>query len=92
MIMEDCAHIVIQGLVQGVGFRYFACERANELGLHGFVCNMPTGDVEIEVVGLKSLINEFVAAIKIGPRSARIRDFQIQWKSVVPHYERFGIQ
>lgn len=42
-------HIVFYGRVQGVGFRYYAVNKANQLGLTGWVKNLPNGTVEMEV-------------------------------------------
>ena len=44
-------HIVFYGRVQGVGFRYYAVNKANQLGLTGWVKNLPDGTVEMEVQG-----------------------------------------
>ena len=38
---------LVQGLVQGVGFRYFVYRSADRLGLSGFVRNLPDGRVEV---------------------------------------------
>lgn len=40
-------HIVFYGRVQGVGFRYYAVNKANQLGLTGWVKNLPDGTVEM---------------------------------------------
>lgn len=42
------AHILISGMVQGVGFRYFVADKAIELGLTGWVKNKKDGNVEAE--------------------------------------------
>ena len=44
-------HIIFYGRVQGVGFRYYAVNKANQLGLTGWVRNLPDGTVEMEVQG-----------------------------------------
>ena len=41
-------HIVFYGRVQGVGFRYYAVNKANQLGLTGWVKNLPDGTVEMK--------------------------------------------
>ena len=72
-------HILVSGLVQGVGFRYFVCNKAMTLTLTGFVRNLFSGDVEIEVEGDRSLIEEFIKLVKVGPRAARVKDMKIEW-------------
>lgn len=41
-------HIVVTGLVQGVGFRYFTVTQARRLGVQGWVRNCRDGSVELE--------------------------------------------
>jgi len=90
--MEVGAHIVVRGFVQGVGFRYFVYDRARRLGLNGFVRNMYNGDVEIEVEGDRSLVEEFIKEVKVGPRAARVADVFIRWKETLQHYTSFEIR
>ena len=42
-------HIIFYGRVQGVGFRYYAVQKANQLGLTGWVKNLYDGSVEMKV-------------------------------------------
>jgi len=79
--MEVRAHIVVKGLVQGVGFRYFVYARAAEAGASGFVRNLDSGDVEIEAQGERSKVEILIDQIKAGPRSARVTDLRIEWSS-----------
>ena len=53
-------HIVFYGRVQGVGFRYYAVNKANQLGLTGWVKNLPDGTVEMEVQGEDPLIDQLI--------------------------------
>lgn len=53
-------HIVFYGRVQGVGFRYYAVNKANQLGLTGWVRNLPDETVEMEVQGEEPLIDELI--------------------------------
>ena len=50
-------HIIFYGRVQGVGFRYYAVQKANQLGLTGWVKNLYDGSVEMEVEGEEPLID-----------------------------------
>lgn len=90
--MEVCAHMVVKGLVQGVGFRYFAYRHATQLGLTGFAKNRFDGSVEIEVEGKRSTVEEFLAQIKVGPRSAQVTDVKIEWKDFQNCYPHFDIR
>ena len=53
-------HIIFYGRVQGVGFRYYAVQKANQLGLTGWVKNLYDGSVEMEVEGEEPLIDELI--------------------------------
>ena len=45
--MDAHVQIIVHGMVQGVGFRYFVFREAQQLNLRGYVKNVPTGEVEI---------------------------------------------
>ena len=53
-------HILFYGRVHGVGFRYYAVNKANQLGLTGWVRNLYDGSVEMEVQGEEALIDQLV--------------------------------
>lgn len=89
--MEVAAHIIVKGIVQGVGFRYFVYNRATSLGLRGFVRNLYNGDVEIKVEGSRSLIEELIRIVKVGPRSAHITDVLITWQEPENKFKGFEI-
>lgn len=71
--------VEILGDVQGVGFRFFAERRAIQLGLHGWVRNRYDGAVEVEAEGRVDDLDQFLAGLRQGPRSARIEDIRVQW-------------
>jgi acylphosphatase len=90
--MQSRVHIVVEGMVQGVGFRWFVAERAEELGLQGYVRNMYNGNVEIEAEGDRSLVEEFLKEVKVGPRSARVTNLQLEWKEPQHQFAHFEIR
>ena len=53
-------HIYFYGRVQGVGFRYYAVQKAGQLGLAGWVRNRYDGSVEMEVEGAKTDIDQMI--------------------------------
>ena len=77
--MESRVHIVVAGLVQGVGFRWFVQRRAQARGAVGFVRNRVDGSVEIEAQGDRATLEALVAEIRVGPRSAQVSDFRVEW-------------
>ncbi len=85
------AHIIVRGFVQGVGFRYFVYRKAAELGMRGYTKNLVTGEVEIEVEGDRSTVEELIAAVKVGPRMAHVSDLAVEWRDVKNDFSGFQI-
>jgi acylphosphatase len=56
-------HILVSGRVQGVGFRYHAHILAEACGLTGWVRNLDSGEVEMEIQGFQKDINKFLEQI-----------------------------
>lgn len=90
--MQIGVHIIVQGLVQGVGFRYFVLRYASKLGLNGYVRNLYSGDVEIEAEGERGLIEEFIKEIKIGPRAGYVKDLRIEWQDFRDAFKGFEVR
>ncbi|WEV72310.1 acylphosphatase [Bifidobacterium sp. ESL0790] len=61
-------HAVVSGLVQGVGYRYFAVNEASRLGVSGWVRNRRDGSVEVEAQGSADAVSAMVEVLKSGPR------------------------
>jgi acylphosphatase len=71
--MERIAkHAVVRGIVQGVAFRWYAKERARELGLAGWIRNLADGRVEASFEGPKEAVDSFVDWLQHGPPAARV--------------------
>ena len=70
-------YIIINGRVQGVGFRYFALHKAEELNITGWVNNTFDGKVEIEASGEVQNLGTFIDWMKIGPARAVIQTFSV---------------
>jgi acylphosphatase len=90
--MQVGVHIIVQGMVQGVGFRYFVWRQATKLSLSGFVRNLYNADVEIEAYGDRSLLEELIKEVKVGPRSAYVKDLRIEWKEFQERYIGFEVR
>jgi acylphosphatase len=65
---------VVSGRVQGVGFRFFACEVAELEGVRGWVRNLPDGRVEILAEGDREAVERMERRIRRGPPAARVDD------------------
>lgn len=64
--------IIVTGRVQGVGFRYYTMQKANELGIFGWVKNMPDDSILIVAQGDEPVINTFIDFLYIGPARSRV--------------------
>ena len=65
-------HFLIQGRVQGVGFRWFVHREARELDLRGWVRNTEEGEVEVVAHGTPEDLAELRASLRRGPRGSRV--------------------
>lgn len=90
--MDTGVHIIVEGLVQGVGFRWFIARNAHHLGLSGFTRNLYDGNVEIEAEGDRSLLEELISQAKVGPRSAQVRNLRIEWRAPTHTFTQFEIR
>jgi acylphosphatase len=70
--MTMVLHFLVQGRVQGVGFRWFVHREASELDLRGWVRNTEDGDVEVVAVGNDADLAELRASLRKGPRGSRV--------------------
>lgn len=64
--------LVISGRVQGVGFRAYTRRVARQLGLAGWVANLPDGTVSVAASGSGALLARFEQALRGGPPLARV--------------------
>ncbi len=86
------AHMVISGLVQGVGYRWFVMRKAQEYNLTGYVSNLYNGDVEVEVEGHRPMILDFARELEVGPRSGHVTDMKIDWGQYRGEYKNFDVK
>lgn len=85
-------HVQISGRVQGVGFRYFVEEKASALGLSGWVCNRPDGQVEAEAEGPREALERWLQFLKTGNSLSRVENLNVQWMPHDRRYETFEIR
>jgi len=85
------AEFRIEGLVQGVGFRYFVYRYALQFGLKGFVRNEYDGSVFVLVEGDEELINEFHKILKIGPSHSYVEKIKVKYSDFSGKFSNFDI-
>ena len=84
-------HLLISGMVQMVGFRYFVERKARQYGLVGYTRNLPDDRVEVEVEGEKGMLEELVKDCRVGPPAARVTNVQVDWKPYQGEFKQFQI-
>lgn len=77
---------VISGMVQGVGYRYFAQRIADRLGVAGYVKNLHDGRVEVYAIGTAAQLSDLRAQLESGPRAASISSVTEESVAVLPRY------
>lgn len=84
--------IVVRGRVQGVGFRYCACDAAVRLGVYGFVKNMHDGTVYAELFGDENNVRECMIYITEKGRCGMVSDFTTHEIPFTSDYVDFTIK
>ena len=83
---------IVKGIVQGVGYRFFVEDRAYELGLTGYVRNLPDGTVEVVAEGDKEVLELLLEHLRRGPRSARVTDVEVERGEATGEFKDFRIR
>jgi acylphosphatase len=89
--MAEELHVLVSGLVQGVGYRHSTYRRALELGLRGWVRNLPTGNVEAVFQGDRATIERMIEWCRRGPALARVDDVKSNWQPASRVFDDFQI-
>ena len=76
--MTVVRHLVINGRVQGVFYRGWAVETANNLGLAGWIRNRRDGTVEAVVQGEAEAVERFIERARDGPPAARVDHIEVR--------------
>lgn len=89
--MKKRYNIIVKGLVQGVGYRFFCKRKALEYSLTGYAKNLFNGDVEIVIEGEYELITYFLKDIKIGPFGSIVKSVNFEESESTDYYSDFLI-
>lgn len=81
----EARHVLVRGLVQGVAFRHHTKVRARELGVAGYVRNLPDGSVEVWAEGDAAAVAELVRWLHAGPPSARVAGVEVETVAPASH-------
>ncbi len=83
------ARALVHGQVQGVGFRWSAVESAQDLGVTGWVRNLPSGDVEALIEGEDAAVGRMLDWLRRGPRHARVTGVTVTDEPYVGEFQDF---
>jgi acylphosphatase len=83
---------IVNGRVQGVFFRHFVQMHAEQLGLNGYVCNLPDGSVEIKAEGDKERLLKLLDYLKTGPPAASVEEVKAEWSASIGKYTQFEVR
>lgn len=84
--------IMIKGKVQGVGFRYFVNQKANEMGITGWVKNTIDGDVLVLAQGIEAELKTFTDYLYVGPTRSRVDRITINKMQVSTVFDNFSVK
>lgn len=83
-------HASVHGRVQGVGFRYFVVESANQLQLTGWVRNRFDSSVEVVAEGARQTLDTLVTDLKRGPRASNVTEVKVSWEPASGEFSGFN--
>ena len=75
---QERAHVYVSGDVQGVFFRDSTRQKAEQLGLSGWVKNLPDGRVEALFEGPRQKVREIVSWCEPGPPHAAVENVEVE--------------
>lgn len=86
--MIQAVHAIVEGRVQGVGYRWFVQKTATKLGINGYVRNLPDGSVELEAEGDTESLDILITELKKGPLGAQVQALKSHRRIVQSDAER----
>jgi len=76
------AHVFISGKVQGVGYRYSTVQQAKQLGVRGWVRNLPDRRVEAVFEGTQDIVKEMITWCRKGPSGSAVQEVKIEYEAL----------
>ena len=84
-------HAIVEGRVQGVGFRYFVLEVAELLGIFGWVRNRWDDSVEVLAEGECTVLEKLLDALGRGPHGAFVSSVKADWEKPTGEFLNFRV-
>ena len=76
----------VSGRVQGVGYRFFACDAAERQGVTGYVRNLCDGRVEVYAMGTEAQLESLLSELRRGPRPAAVEQVNQADAELLPEF------
>ena len=86
------AEIIVEGRVQGVGYRDYVRRRAIGLGLVGYVMNLKDGRVRVHAEGAREVIEDLMRQLEKGPPLSRVDRVTARWLLPGRRFASFDIR
>lgn len=90
--MTERLHVIVEGYVQGVGFRAFVLSQAHKVGVIGWVRNRWDTSVEVCAEGERNVLEGFLEVLKSGPSAANVREVDVEWQAASGEFEEFRVR
>ena len=84
-------HLYVSGWVQGVCFRAYTRDAARELGVRGWVRNLPDGNVEAVIEGKSETVSAMVAWLRRGSPMSRVDSVQVYEEPPTGEFADFDV-
>lgn len=84
--------IIVHGRVQGVYYRAFTENSAKQLGIMGYVRNLPQGTVEIDAEGDRESLEKLIGSLQQGPSGSMVAHLKVTWSDYTKCYSSFEIR
>jgi len=88
---NERASILVGGIVQGVGYRWFILQETRWLGLVGLVENQPDGKVRILAEGRRDSLVRLISLAAIGPPAAKVDSVDVDWNARIGEFSEFQL-
>jgi len=85
-------HAIVEGRVQGVSYRYFTQQAAHQIGVKGWVRNLPDGTVEVLAQGTDAQLDQFLNFLREGSPAAAVQEIDVEWQPCDDHFDLFRIR
>jgi len=89
---EARLHVIVEGYVQGVGFRAFVQDQAVRLGVVGWVRNRWDGSVEVLAEGQRPTLEKLLTVLYRGPRGAHVSGVAPEWSGATGEFKGFNVR